>query len=97
MLSVQHVSTGGAGTALGTDFPPENPNPWQIQSYQGCGVQTQPMCVPILPKDACAPHKQQLLPRGGVGNGISPGTQGLGGAGEARWGCVSEAAVSEPA
>lgn len=45
--------------------------------------------MPVLPTESnCYP---------GMGSGISPGIHGLGSAGEARWGCVSEAAFSEPA
>lgn len=104
-LSVQRESTGGAGTAFGAQISPlfiqKIPNPRHTQSHRGCGAQTQP---PVGPhpssrtlKGACAPHKKQFLPMIGAGNGISPDPRGLGGAGEAHRGCVSEAAESEPA
>lgn len=60
---------GGAGTAFGGQISPlfiqKTPNPWQTRSYKGCGVQTEPVWVPILLKDTegclCSPQKAIVI------------------------------------
>lgn len=99
------MSTGGAGTAFGGQISPlfiqKTPNPRQTWSYKGWGGTNTAHVGPQPPQGhrrmPVLPTKSNCYPGIGAGDGISPGIQGLGSAGEAHWGCVSEAAVSEPA
>lgn len=88
----------------GTDFPfvhPKNPQPLADMELQGLGSTNTAHVGPHPPQGhqrmPVLPTKSDYYPGIGAGDGISPGIQGLGSAGEAHWGCVSEAAVSEPA
>lgn len=100
MRSVQHVSTGGAWTVLGDRFPlcsSKKPQSLADTELQGLW---DTVWVPILLKSfegcPCSPQKA-IVSQGWCWKWDFCRRQGLGSAGDAHRGCVSEAAVSEPA
>lgn len=65
MLSVQHVSTGGSGTAFGGQisllFIQKPPSPCQTRSYKAWGVQTQPTLLKDIEECLCSPQKAIVI------------------------------------